>query len=209
MTNIAGIKIVLGQAFEKLKECQSKQLVRWEAEAKKHAQEVARLRAEAEATEKRLKQLTSDVNACVKRLCTLSTPSTKARKEQPLNETEALIAAASNAERTIKAERERTKHLEKEIANAVGQLQAMRAAYDDASYKALNLEAQLKAALEKGNELDEKLRCSICMDRQKNVAFACGHAYCKQCASEWNTCSFSCKRPNSDKPVKFRYPLFL
>lgn len=80
LTNIAGIKIVLGQAFEKLKECQGKQLVRWEAEAKKHAQEVARLRAEAEATEKRLKQLTSDVNACVKRLCTLWTPSTKARK---------------------------------------------------------------------------------------------------------------------------------
>lgn len=118
-------------------------------------------------------------------------------------------AAISNAERVVKAEQQRTSRFEKDLADAAEQLRALRAAYDDASEKAHILQTQLDAANKQCESLEKKLICSTCMDREKNVSFACGHAYCEQCAADWGTCTTNCKRPDSDKPVKFRYPLYL
>ncbi|KAH7705106.1 E3 ubiquitin-protein ligase MIB2-like protein [Aphelenchoides avenae] len=211
-----GLLNAINHAYGERLESKEKLLRRWDAEANKQCQEVDRQRAEAEAAENRLKELTASVKTGAKRLAKLSSPPKKAHKGKPLNEAEILNAAVGNAERTVEAEREKAKMFEKQLSDAADQLGSLRAQHDEASAKCFDLEKQLKVALENGvvfekkyEELEEKVRCPICMDREKNVSFACGHAYCEQCATEWNTCSYNCKRPNSGKPVKFRYPLFL
>lgn len=68
----------------------------------------------------------------------------------PLNEADALSAAISIAEKTIKAEQDRTKTLERELASAAEQLGAMRSAYDEASSRAQHLESELSVALGRG-----------------------------------------------------------
>lgn len=68
------------------------------------------------------------------------------------------------------------------------------------------LDTQLQ---EKVDDLEEKLRCSICMDRPKDTVFACGHTCCKECAAEWNKCYYNCKSERRQKPVRHAFPLYL
>ncbi|KAH7722084.1 hypothetical protein AAVH_10386 [Aphelenchoides avenae] len=58
------------------------------------------------------------------------------------------------------------------------------------------------------DELERMVQCGICMDRPKDRAFACGHTYCDQCASDLKQCTFGCKKTNG-KPLKFKYRIFL
>lgn len=58
-------------------------------------------------------------------------------------------------------------------------------------------------------ELDDRLRCSICEDREKNTVFACGHSYCDECATQWKQCPLRCTSHHGQKPVKHRFPLYL
>ncbi|KAH7708432.1 E3 ubiquitin-protein ligase RGLG2 [Aphelenchoides avenae] len=216
MSQMCSLKTATNDAFKKREECQRKQLCRLDDEARKHAQDVDRLSADADATQMSLKQMTTAINACAKRLASLSAPSKKAKNEKPLDAADVLTSAVSNAERAIKVEQERTKLLERKLSDAMQKLDAMRTAYSDVFNKVLDVEAQLNVAVKNGttlakkcDEQDKKICCPICLDREKNVTFACGHAYCVQCATEWKTCAYNCKRPNSGKPVQFRYPLFL
>ncbi|KAH7712855.1 hypothetical protein AAVH_19804 [Aphelenchoides avenae] len=58
------------------------------------------------------------------------------------------------------------------------------------------------------DELERMVHCAICMDRPKDTAFACGHAYCHECAVELGKCTFGCKKQNG-KPLTFKYRVFL
>ncbi|KAH7709853.1 e3 ubiquitin-protein ligase MIB1-like protein [Aphelenchoides avenae] len=68
----------------------------------------------------------------------------------------------------------------------------------------------LEAAKE--NEINEimerRIRCSVCMDHEKNTVFVCGHGYCKGCASEWGKCTV-CVTEKGNRPITFNHPLFL
>lgn len=57
--------------------------------------------------------------------------------------------------------------------------------------------ADLIADLEKRAEsLAEQLRCNICEDAPRAVAFQCGHRFCEACAERVQTCP-TCRRPVS------------
>ncbi len=49
-----------------------------------------------------------------------------------------------------------------------------------------------------GETPEEKLCCSICMDRPCDLAFACGHLACSECAELLDTCHI-CQRAISEK----------
>ncbi|KAH7713780.1 E3 ubiquitin-protein ligase MIB2 [Aphelenchoides avenae] len=79
-----------------------------------------------------------------------------------------------------------------------------------------DLYAQLSEMSDKCNEKDEKVEtvnaricCSICEDRDKNVSFACGHTYCRECATKCGTCPMRCASERTGKPVKYFFPVFL
>ncbi|KAH7716003.1 copine-1, partial [Aphelenchoides avenae] len=124
--------------------------------------------------------------------------------------------SVSAAEKLFKAECEKVKMLEGRLADAEKQLDASRGSLVDSTAEIETLRNQLRVATQNGQihaarakELEEKLRCSICMDRPKNVAFACGHTCCDQCAYEWKRCPNKCEGAKSHKPVKHTFPLYL
>jgi len=60
-------------------------------------------------------------------------------------------------------------------------------------HKVKELEAKIET-------LEDKLLCSICMDRPSNVAFLCGHLACFQCAQTLNKCHIC--RVDIDKKIE-------
>ncbi|KAH7680375.1 E3 ubiquitin-protein ligase MIB2-like protein, partial [Aphelenchoides avenae] len=56
--------------------------------------------------------------------------------------------------------------------------------------------------------MEKRIRCTVCMDRDKDTVFVCGHAYCNGCASEWRKCTV-CVTEKGNRPITFKHPLFL
>ncbi|KAH7703067.1 E3 ubiquitin-protein ligase RGLG2-like protein, partial [Aphelenchoides avenae] len=98
--------------------------------------------------------------------------------------------------------------LRQRLAQADLDLIILRSANREVSETVAVLEGQLekwiangKASATKAEDLEEKLRCSICMDRPKDTAFACGHTCCGQCASECKKCYYNCTSERRQKPI--------
>ncbi|KAH7678487.1 hypothetical protein AAVH_41612, partial [Aphelenchoides avenae] len=56
--------------------------------------------------------------------------------------------------------------------------------------------------------LSTKLRCSICEERDKDTAFACGHTLCSDCATTCAKCPLRCESERRHKPVKHTFRLY-
>ncbi|KAH7717325.1 E3 ubiquitin-protein ligase MIB2-like protein [Aphelenchoides avenae] len=106
--------------------------------------------------------------------------------------------------------------LRKRLAEANTELASVRKSQQDLHDKLDENAKRLESATTKGaqlesevDELQEKLRCSICMDRPKDTVFACGHTCCGECASEWKKCYYNCKSERRQKPVKYSFGIYL
>ncbi|KAH7708663.1 hypothetical protein AAVH_24087 [Aphelenchoides avenae] len=139
-----------------------------------------------------------------------------ARAEKAAKESEALRMELEKLRtRTSKDDREAA-GLRRLLAQADVDLCSLRASNIELTEKVTDLEEQLtkwiaygRDASGKTEELEEKLRCSICMDQPKNTVFACGHTCCGQCASEWKKCYYNCASERRQKPVKYSFPIYL
>ncbi|KAH7699873.1 hypothetical protein AAVH_33019, partial [Aphelenchoides avenae] len=123
-----------------------------------------------------------------------------------------LETAVADVKQMLDSERKKTKRLPDQVKYFKKKLDAYE---PDSSKNVKELQAQLDAAKIEGSatkkladELVEKLRCQICMDRQRDTAFACGHTCCKQCSVKWEKCTFNCVSERRQKPVKFTFPLY-
>ena len=67
--------------------------------------------------------------------------------------------------------------------------------YDDLLASLKNLEAKVK-------EIESVNTCTICLDRQKNVMFLCGHGTCDICSPSLEMC------PICRDPIEKKIPMF-
>ncbi|KAH7702607.1 hypothetical protein AAVH_30233, partial [Aphelenchoides avenae] len=191
-------------AFATICDHREKQFRKWDEKSSELAQTV-------KAREQQMKRMAACLKSCSKRLNTLvSTSPAVAKGNRDL--VAVLEDSVTVVEKLFKAKREKVKQLEDRLAEAEKQLEATRDLLADSTAEIVNLRNQLRVATQNGQtyaaraeELEEKLQCLICMDRPKNVAFACGHMSCDECASEWKQCTLNCKGQKSQKPVKHTF----
>ena len=52
------------------------------------------------------------------------------------------------------------------------------------------MEEEVRARVEAqlGERMEEARQCALCMDRDKDCTFACGHQTCMQCALQLSVC---------------------
>ncbi|KAH7662523.1 hypothetical protein AAVH_43516 [Aphelenchoides avenae] len=136
--------------------------------------------------------------------------------EKAASDTEALNKELERVKaRARKADGE-AMELRRRLAQANEDMCSLQTSNGELSEKVTSLEEQLeewiaygKDASVKAENLEEKLRCSICMDQPKDTAFACGHTCCGQCASEWKKCYYNCQSERRQKPIKHSFPIYL
>ncbi|KAH7716380.1 E3 ubiquitin-protein ligase MIB2-like protein [Aphelenchoides avenae] len=195
-----------GTAWLSQYKVRNEQVIKWDETATELAREA----------ERQIKKMAARERSCSKRLNTLVSASQTVARGKPPAQVAVLAESVAAVEQLFQAEREKVKQLEGRLVEVEKQLGASRGSLLASNVEIENLRKQLSVATQNGrthatraDELEEKLRCSICMDRLKNVAFACGHACCDECASEWKQCPNKCEGPKSRKPVKHMFPLYL
>lgn len=63
-------------------------------------------------------------------------------------------------------------------------------------------DSQIRNLEKRLDDAEEKLLCAICMERQRNMAFLCGHSVCKECGEPMKEC------PMCRKPVERKITLY-
>ncbi|KAH7716401.1 E3 ubiquitin-protein ligase MIB2-like protein [Aphelenchoides avenae] len=203
------------EIFVKLECLRATQVRKWDEKASQLAREVDRIQSEAGTRSEQIKKMSASMKSCSKRLTSLATPSEKETKGKSRLLVAVLEDSVTAIEKLVKAEREKVQLLEGRLAEAEKELEAIRPSLAVSAAEIETLRNQLSVAIQNGRmhaaragELEEKMQCSICMDRPKNVAFACGHTCCDQCASEWKRCPNKCQGGKSQKPVKHTFRLY-
>ncbi|KAH7713529.1 hypothetical protein AAVH_19116, partial [Aphelenchoides avenae] len=171
-------------------------------------EEALKTSRELEEKSKECADLARVIKAAVDRINTLgidvmTKPSAAKRNEPELPPK--LDDAIANVKQMLNSERSKSKRLQDQVKYFKKKLDAHRE--PDSSENIKDLQEQFDAAKAEGSatkkladELTEKLRCQICMDRKRDTAFACGHTCCKQCSVKWEKCIFNCVSERRHKP---------
>ncbi|KAH7706600.1 hypothetical protein AAVH_26170 [Aphelenchoides avenae] len=151
-----------------------------------------------------------------KRTAELTNIARRARRAEKAAKDRYALLELENIKIRLTKDDEEVTELRRQLAQSDTDLCALQASNSELSEKVKNLEEQLEECVAYGKtaaanveDLEEKRRCSICMDRPKDTVFACGQTCCSQCASEWKKCYYNCQSERRLKPVKYSFPIYL